>query len=229
MSETSAVFSAARRVGSRRRSRGAVALEVVIIVPLMLLVLLGFSELYLYMRATSLVEHTAFMLADSIGQMEQLTDDQSTTDADNLGALWAAAAALMQPEPLQQNGGVIITSVCDQTSNCNLPTNCVPTTSPPRPTSPPQPGTPEVCWQRQAPWTQGTMTSQVASGSPLPSTWPFSKTDSAFVVEVFYRYNPFPMTSAFWPDAPGTVTIYRRVYARPRGTNGYALGLGPAS
>ena len=62
-----------------RSDRGSVAIEFVIIVPLMLLVLLGFTEMYMYMRAVSIVEHTAFTLADSIGQMQSVIDDTSTT------------------------------------------------------------------------------------------------------------------------------------------------------
>ncbi len=55
-----------------RSQRGAAALEFVLIVPLMLLVLLGFTELYLYMRTLSNMERVAFTLADSIGQMQQV-------------------------------------------------------------------------------------------------------------------------------------------------------------
>lgn len=214
----SAAASPFRSRASRRRSRGVVAIEVLIILPLMLLILLGFAELYLYLRAVSLVEHAAFTLADSIGQMNEIVNDESTTNANNLGSLWAAAVLLTQPESLQQNGGVIVTSICDQATNCSATTTA--SASPSMVA-----GKPKIYWQQQAPWTQGAMASQIVSGSVLPPSWPFRNGDAAIAVEVFYRYNPFPLTSAFWPNAPGTTTIYRRVYARQRVTNGQSMQL----
>lgn len=191
-----------------RADRGSVAIEFVIIVPLMLLVLLGFTELYMYMRAVSIVEHTAFTLADSIGQMPEVIKDASTSNANNLGSLWNAATLLAAPNDLQSQGGVIITSICDQTT-----TPCG--TAPPL-TQSQIAGTPKVCWHASAPWTQSGMTSQETTGNILPATWPFRNGDSAIVVEVFYRYNPFTMTSTLWVDAPGTQTIYERIYVLPR-------------
>ena len=216
-----AIFRRVRRVRRalpRRRARGAVAIEVLVIVPLMLLVLLGFTELYLYMRAASLVEHAAFTLADSIGQMDDIVDDESTTGANSLGALWAAAALLAQPVLLQRDGGVIVTSICDRTTNCGATTSASPSPSM-------LPGAPAIYWQQAAPWTQATMRSQITAGSVLPAAWPFRNGDAAIVVEVFYRYDPFPLLAGLWPGAPGATTIYRRVYARQRVTKGQAMQL----
>jgi Flp pilus assembly protein TadG len=195
--------------------RGSVSIEVALIVPLMLLMLLGFGELYLYMRAVSLVEHTAFTIADSIGQMTQVVNDSGGSNADNLGALWSAAALIAQPEALSTAGGLIVTSVCDATT---IPCG---TTAPVADSM--ASGTPQIYWQAKAPWTASTMKSLVTAGSILPANWPFRNGDSAVVVEVFYSYRPFVMTSAFWSAAPGMTTIYRRVYVRPR--SGQALPL----
>jgi Flp pilus assembly protein TadG len=192
-----------------RSERGSVTIEFVVVVPLMLLVLLGFTELYLYMRAVSLVEHTAFTLADSIGQTSQLYDDNSTSNPNNLGSLWNAAAQLATPNDLTKKGGVFITSICDQATTCTYPvgTKLNPTMAA---------GTASISWQRKAPWTAGGMASRVATGSILPSGWPFRNGDSALVVEVLLSYTPFSMTSVFWKTPPGTQTIYERVYVRPR-------------
>ncbi len=202
----------ARLLGSER---GAVTMEFVFIVPLMLFVLLGFTELYMYMRAVSLVEHAAFTLADSIGQMPQVINDPSTSNANNLGSIWSAAALVAQPAALKTNGGVIITSVCDQT------------TAPCGKTAPATQsmaaGTPLIWWTAKAPWTLSGMSSQVTSTNILPATWPFRNGDSAIVVEVFYSYTPFAMTAAFWSTAPGVRTIYRRVYVRQRYNQALAL------
>ncbi|MGI4859353.1 MAG: TadE/TadG family type IV pilus assembly protein, partial [Janthinobacterium lividum] len=77
-----------------RSNRGSAAVELAIIVPLILLIMIGFSEMYLYMRAISSVEHTAFTLADSIGQMSEVINDTTTTSPNNLGSIWNAAALL---------------------------------------------------------------------------------------------------------------------------------------
>jgi len=204
--------------GLLRSDRGAVAMEFVIVVPMMLLLLLGFTEMYLYMRAVSLVEHTAFTLADSIGQMPQVINDSSTTNSNNLGSIWSAATLLAAPNTLQGQGGVILTSICDSTTKpCG--------TSAPL-TQSMASGTPSIYWQAKAPWTQSGMTSKITSTNILPPTWPFRNGDSAIVVEIFYSYNPFSMTSTFWANAPGTQTIYERVYVRQR--YGQALSLSAA-
>jgi hypothetical protein len=196
-----------------RSSRGSATIEFVIIVPLMLLVLTGFAEVYCYLRAVSVLEHTAFTLADSLGQLPQVIDNNSTGNASSLGSLYQAATLLASPNELQSSGGVIITSICD-----GSPSNCI---QPPNAPSLAD-GTPVIHWQRSAPWNGG-FVSKVTSGNPTPAGWPFRVGDSAIVVEVFYKFNPFAMTSAFWPDAPGTQTIYQRVYVRSR--TGYPLDL----
>jgi Flp pilus assembly protein TadG len=199
--------SPSRRLRTRGQ-RGSVSIEVVLIVPMMLFALLGFFEMYTYMRAVSLVEHTAFTLADSIGQMTQVINETTTADANSLGSIWSAAALIGQPNAMTANGGVIITSICDQTT-----TPCG--TTPPASQSMAN-GTPMIYWTQKAPWTQSGMTSLENSTNVLPSTWPFRNGDSAIVVEVFYRFTPFAMTSAFWKGAPGSTILYRRVYVRPR-------------
>lgn len=201
-------LSARLRVGLRmllRSDRGVVAFEFVVIVPLMLLVMLGFSEIYLYMRTVSLVEHTAFTLADSLGQMQQVINDPSTSASNNLGSIWNAATLIASPAALKANGGVIVTSICDSASGCAAVTN--PTMAS---------GTPMQLWQQSAPWTLSGMKSRETTGNLLPATWPFRNGDSAIVVEVFYNYTPFSMTLPFWTKAPGMQTIYERVYVRPR-------------
>lgn len=206
----------ARLRGLVRSDRGSVTIEFVIIVPLMLLVLLGFTEMYLYMRAVSIVERTAFTLADSIGQLPQVINDQSTSNANNLGALWSAAALLAAPNDLKANGGVIITSVCDsKTTPCGGATPAL---------SPPTKSTPAIWWSARASWMAGnTNPTQVVAANILPTGWPFYNGDSATVIEVFYSYNPFAMTSVFWTSAPGAQTIYRRVYIRQRSGQPLAL------
>ncbi|MCG7399905.1 MULTISPECIES: TadE/TadG family type IV pilus assembly protein [Caballeronia] len=216
-----AVTRRARSVSKRlmRSERGAVTIEFVIVVPVMLLILLGFTELYLYMRAVSLVEHTAFTLADSIGQMSNVIDDTSdknnATNANSLTSIWAAAVTLAQPNTLDSKGGVIITAICDQNVNCNC-TQMGGTLAQTK-------GTPAIMWSAKPKWQPTGMTSSVTATKVVPSNWPFRYGDSAVAIEVFYRYTPFSMTAPFWRSAPGETTIYERVFVRPR--NGQVLAL----
>ncbi len=190
-----------------RSDRGSVAVELVIIIPLMVLLMVGFSEIYMYMRAVSALEHTAFTLADSLGQTTQIINTTATTDSNDLGSIWNAAALLSAPNSLNQGGGVIITSVCETTSSCTSPLNHSNTMAV---------GVPEIWWQASAPWNGSGMTTRVTPGAILPSAWPFRNGDSAIIVEVFYTFNPFAMTAGLWPGAPGTQTLYERIYVRPR-------------
>jgi Flp pilus assembly protein TadG len=190
-----------------RSERGSVIVELAIVVPLMVLLLVGFAEIYMYMRAVSALEHTAFMLADSLGQTSQLINTNATTDSNDLGSVWNAAALLSAPNSVSSGGGVIITSVCDLTT-----TPCGTTIQ----TNSMTPGVPHIMWQASAPWNGVGMTSRVTSSNILPTTWPFRNGDSAIVVELFYTFNPFAMTAGVWPGAPGTQMLYERIYVRPR-------------
>lgn len=235
-------LAVARKAGfAQFRTRGSVAIEVLIIVPVMLMILFGFSEVYLYMRAMSMVDHTAFTLANSLAQMPNVLDTTSTSNANSLGSLWSDASQIAVPDDLAGNGAVIITSICDNTSSTN--NNCgtisggsLPqsgTASTTSTSAPPVNGRPAICWQARGTWTTNgvqssfasLMTSQIAPSNVLPSAWPFYQGDAALIVEVFYRYNPFPMISAFWHGAPGTTVLYRRVYVRPYQINWTAMVL----
>ncbi|WP_414445346.1 TadE/TadG family type IV pilus assembly protein [Burkholderia sp. 22PA0106] len=199
-----------RRAGSPvgRLSRGFVSMEVAIITPLLFLLLLGFGELYMYLRAVSMVEHTAYVLADSLGQRNQVYNSQTVTDPDNLGSIWYAATLLSSPLSLQTKGGVVITSICDQTTSCAPPSANSPSMAS---------GTPIVYWSAAAPWVTTVKSKVGSSGSSLlPGGWPYRAGDSAVIVEVFLTYRPFLMTAAFWSGAPGTTTIYKRVTVYPR-------------
>ena len=212
-------LTSARKAGlARRRSHGVAALEVVIIIPVMMFMLFGFTEVYLYLRAVSMVEHAAFALANSLGQMPNVIDQSGTANASSLGSLWADANLLASPDTLTANGNVIVTSVCDNSSsenNCGLHVVGTPSLTS---------GKPTICWQAEAN-SNATMKTQLTSSNVLPSTWPFYQGDAALVVEVFYRYNPFPMLSSFWKGAPGSTVLYRRVYSRQRVMNWTSMSL----
>ena len=189
-----------------RSDRGSVAVEIVLIVPMMMFLLLGFIAFYMYLRTQSAIEHTAFTLADTLGQMTSISSDTSAKTPDSLGYIWNAATVLAVPYTLQSKGAVFITSVCDM-SGSGCASNTPPTMNA---------GKPGVLWQANAPWNDPNLHSQVSSAAPLPSTWPFRDSDSALIVEVYYSYDAFALVRGIWPGAPGVQTFYERIYVRPR-------------
>ncbi|GAB7537093.1 hypothetical protein [Burkholderia sp. 3C] len=216
--------------GTRRASRGFVSIEVAILTPLILFIMLGFTELYLYMRAVSLVEHTAYVLAGSLGQRNQVYYSQTTSDPDNLGSIWNAASLLATPLNFgvaSTNrggpGGVIVSVICDKSVSCAAP-GATPSMAAGTPmltatNVPTKTNTSVVTWQQAAGYNDGTMQTHLnpASASTLlPTNWPYRAGDSAIVVEVFYKYTPFLMTAFFWKSAPGQITIYKSVTVYPR-------------
>ncbi|WP_250453716.1 TadE/TadG family type IV pilus assembly protein [Caballeronia sp. ATUFL_M2_KS44] len=202
-------FGAMRAMRAMLRSdRGSVSIEFVVVVPLMLLVLLGFTEMYMYMRAVSAVDRTAFTVANMLGQMTSvIVDDTDSTDANSTASIWRAAALIAAPYQLNGNGMVYVTSVCD-----SLPCAYMDKSNPMKA------GAPTISWSASpSGWTKNTgMASQVSKTNLLPVKWPFRTGDSAVIVEVFLSYNPFTMTSNFMSGLPGQQIIYRRVYVRTR-------------
>jgi len=189
--------------------RGSAAVEMAVIIPLFVIFMLATTELYMYVRTVSQVEHTAFTIADVVGQQTQIINSTATDNPVNLGSIFNDAILLAAPLDLAAHGAVVITSICDATT---APCGKVAATQYSMVA-----GTPQVYWTATSPWNgSGMTTSPELSGSLLPSTWPFRNGDSAIVVEVAYTYNPFPMTQSLWPHTPGITTIYKRVYVRSR-------------
>jgi hypothetical protein len=189
--------------------RGVASIELVLIIPLLVLLLVGFDETYVFIRTRYAIEHTAYALANSVGQFSNVVDSNATTSSNTLGSIWKVATTLAAPVQLQSNGAVIITSICDSTS--------VPCGAASAEAAPTGTGKPQIWWQRSAPWSAAGLSSQVSSSAPLPATFPFANGDAAFVVEVYYTFDPFPWLRGLWPGAPGAQQLYERFYARPRG------------
>jgi Flp pilus assembly protein TadG len=195
--------------------KGSAAVEMAVIIPLFVILMLATVELYMYVRAVSEVEHTAFTIADVLGQQTQIINSSATDNPVNLGSIWADAVVLAAPLSLATNGTVMITSICDATT---APCGKVAATNSMAA------GTPQIYWRAQSPWNGSAITASAEqTGSLLPTTWPFRNGDSAIVVEVAYTYNPFPMTQALWPHTPGITTIYKRVYVRSRSSSPLTL------
>lgn len=180
--------------------RGSVALEAALLFPLAVLVLVGFSELYFYVRAVAIVERVTSATADMVAKRATLNDCVWTNDSAHLGTHLLAAETMAEPLTLAANGMVIMTGVTDPGAG------------------------PTIAWQRrsaywltgvaatvggegQSPVLPGALTVKVAAGS---------QADTLVVAELFYRYRPFAGVRTLLPDLPGEVTIQRRAFARSR-------------
>jgi Flp pilus assembly protein TadG len=182
-----------------RDRRGVVTLELALIMPIMVLMLLGFYESYMYVRSVAMVERAAATIANVMGrQSQQLRDCANSSDALNLGTYVDAAVRLIYPMPLDTKGEVLLSAV----SSVN--------------------GTPTVRWQRRSNFELSGVKSAVGKNggtATLPAalqTVVAADTNiTVMVVEVNYRFTPFA-TFANWANNPGEVTISRAAYFRTR-------------
>lgn len=187
---------------------GSVGLEMALVTPLIMLLLLGFFEAYMYIRTVGLVERAAASVANTMArQRGSLNDCAAATDALNLGTYMEAAVQVADPVNLAVGGEVIVSAV-------DWPNN-VPA--------------PRVAWQRRSLYADtkyasalGTQGQQASLPNGLAAVVERGN-DTLLVAEVFYRFTPFAMTAPFWPGAPGAVTVTRSAYFRARTANLGAL------
>lgn len=189
-----------RRLRLVRDRRGSVALEMAFVLPLILLMLLGFYEAYMYIRSVAMVERASASVANIMGrQLSQLRDCNNASDALNLGTYVDAVTRMTSPMPLATQGEVILSAV----SNVN--------------------NVPRVRWQRRSQFkvagtvsVLGVQNAQAKLPAALNALVIADNTVTILVVEITYRFVPFAMTANFWSGSPGAVTIQRVAYFRPR-------------
>lgn len=178
--------------------RGVVAVEFALVLPVLMLMFLGSYETYLYIRAVSICERTAFTIADLIARRgANMIDDASGDDSNNIGIYYAAAPQIAEPLALSDNGSLIISSVYNDGTGNGA----------------------QISWQRSAAFSKTAHKSTLGTeggAAQLPTGLTVGDSDGLIAAEVFYTYKPFVMSAFYWADAPGDVTIYRRALYRPR-------------
>lgn len=179
--------------------RGVVALEFAIVVPMWIIILVGFSELYLYMRAVAVIERTSATVADLLARRQTLGDCGLTDDSAYLGTYFEVAERVAAPLPLSTRGEVIAAGVVDSGNG------------------------PTIAWQRRSETQLNESSSLGRDGGPasLPATQgkvpnPAVAGDTLIVAQVLYRFDPFEGVRFALPGVPGEVTIRRISYARAR-------------
>lgn len=195
-----------------RDRRGSIGLELAMMIPLLMLLLVGFYEAYMYIRTVAQLERASASVGSMMSrQTRTLSECSQATSSLNLGTYVEATTRLMTPLPFARSGEVIFSSVGRGAG-----------------------GNPQVLWQRRSTFTVAGAASALGKQGDT-ATLP---TDLANVViadpninilvaEVFYRFTPFSMTSTWWPQGAGAVTISRLAYLRARTFNQGVLS--PAS
>lgn len=179
--------------------QGTVSVEVALLFPVAILVLVGFAEMYFYVRTVAIVERVAATVADTVSKRASLSDCQDQTSSSYLGAHMWVAETTAQPLDLAANGQVIVSAVADVN------------------------GTSRIVWQRRSAFTQNQVSTVGSEGGTptLPSGLTVKATagssiDVLVVAEVFYSFKPFAGTRSFLPDLPTQVSVSRRAFARAR-------------
>jgi Flp pilus assembly protein TadG len=172
-----------------RDTRGTVALETALLLPVLLLLMVGSWETYAYMRAVNIIDRTAAIVADTVARKSRLYDDSSASDGDNLGAYYQAALEIAQPLDLTDGGTVILSALHNDGTATTL------------------------AWQRRAPYSSDSHASKITGpvvttkdGVPLV----LQTGETVIVAEVFLTYQPFLWSRAVWADAPLQVVLYHR-------------------
>lgn len=179
--------------------RGSVSLEVALLFPLAVMVLVGFSEMYFYVRAAAIIERAAFSVADSVAKRVVLTDCAWETNSTYLGTHMLMAKVTSQPLDLTKSGQVTVSAVVRNNGN------------------------PWVTWQRRSTYTldQASVLGKQGGQAILPkdvvvAAVAGTQPDTLVVAEVFYKFQPFAGIRNLLPTLPLDVTLTRRAYARAR-------------
>lgn len=182
---------------------GIAGIEAALIIPLMVFIIVGTMELYHYFRAAAVLDRAAFTLADGVAMQRELFDGGPCDKSDHICTYGAVAQDLLTPLDFSRNGWVIITAFA--------------ATEPASGSNPPP-----VTWKHAFEWQRiyaGGDTTGSQPGSMLDSTEgfpPANEDDTLIVVEVFYDFVPFALTSAFWETLGGPRRMYSRAFFRPR-------------
>ncbi|MEC5318908.1 hypothetical protein VSX61_08130 [Brenneria populi subsp. brevivirga] len=186
----------------RRDSRGVLAVEAALIIPIGVFVIIASWELYQYFRTASVVDRTAFMVANSLSMQRELHDNADCTSANSVCTYNTIASDLMTPLDYSRNGGMVI-SLYQVSSDEN---------SAPVWTDAPN------CWSRtyKGSANSHSIVSQLTPSTDFPAPASKNTVDTVIAVEVFYDYTPFIISSAFWQALGGEKRIVSEVFYRPR-------------
>ncbi len=184
-------------VNLRRCRAGVAAIEAALALPILLVITLAGVDVVGYVATAKKVDRLSGAIADLTARADRMRDDTRCTESDCLGMLFLAAAQVADPLDLENNGRLIVSSLVDPTD-----------------------GPPEISWQRTGPDYTIEATSKIgAEGEAfdMPEGFDLPEGDNAIVVEIFYDYQPFPLSGDLLFATPALSTrLYRMAVFRPR-------------
>ncbi|NYT61731.1 pilus assembly protein [Alcaligenaceae bacterium] len=184
----------------KRCQRGVAGVEAAILLPVMIFLIFGCMEMYQYYRAAALMDRVAFTVANSVSMQQELADKGQCTKTDDICVYGLIAKDLFQPLDYANRGGLVISAYA--------------ATEPA--------GKDPVSWKNQSEWSKpyhGVEAGDLDRTSRLTDKKIFPPAvvgDTVIVVEVFYDYEPFVISSRFWEALAGTSHMYSRFFFRPR-------------
>lgn len=205
---TISTFSSARAGARRRRARrGVAALEAVFVLPLMVFIIVGGIELYLYARGIAIMDRVAFTLANSISLQTSLIDDASCSSPNRLCTYGAIMPTLLTPLAAENASAIISVYATNEPSGGSGPSAWTSISSPNH-------GWTETVYQGAD---AGTPASRVSAASLPPAIISnnLRTADTVIVAELFYTYTPFAVSSSLFNVFLNT-RQYSRALIRPR-------------
>jgi hypothetical protein len=202
--ESDRIRASARR---RRARRGVAALEAVIVLPLMVFIIIGGVEMYLYTRVMAVMDRVAFTLANSISIQTSLIDGGPCASPDHICTYGAIIPPLLMPMA-PKNAAVIISVYATNTPfNGGPPSRWTSISSPNH-------GWTKTVYQGAS---AAAPVSRITAAS-LPTaiiSRNLQTADTVIAVEVFYKYQPFAFSGAFF-NLLFKSQQYSRALIRPR-------------
>lgn len=147
----------------RRDERGVAAVEMALIAPILMVMLLGMSELALRMRAQYKAAQTATTVADMIARYQAVT-------ASDVKGLLDASSKIIGSSDFATKGVVILSSASKSTATAN----------------------PKVAWRCKGggSFSATSKIGNVGSLATLPGDLALDADDNVIIAEVFYNYEP---------------------------------------
>ena len=118
-----------------RSDRGVAAIETALVLPLMIFIIIGTIEVYQYFRAATILDRSAFTLANGISIQRELLDRGRCTEANDICTYGAIAHDLMTPLDFAGRGSVVFSVYAATDPSGNRP--------------------PPVSWEKAPTWTRG--------------------------------------------------------------------------
>ncbi|MFD2234526.1 TadE/TadG family type IV pilus assembly protein [Phaeospirillum tilakii] len=182
-----------------RDRRGAVMVELALALPVLLILLIGFTEAYLYVRAAVALERVAFDMANLIARRTLICRATSTSDPNSINTYLTTVAPLSaQPLDLAASGEVIASGVVYDSASAGA----------------------VVRWQAVSPYTLSGIASGVGNvggkATLAGGIVPTSGGDTVIVVEAFHSHDWLSGLRQLLPTLPTATTLKRTAYFRGR-------------